>query len=71
MRNCSYILIVLALMLLASPASAAQPLTIAQFWVGFRNYWGGVFASIGGVIGMALATGAIAVFIITRGKWYK
>lgn len=54
-----------------STACAAAPLSIDKYWTGFMLFWSGTFGSISGIVGVALATGAIGVFIITRGKWMK
>jgi hypothetical protein len=62
---------ILAVVLLASPASAAQPLDLARYWSGLRGFWAGIFGSVSGVVGVVLVTGAISLFIITRGKWLK
>jgi hypothetical protein len=43
----------------------------AGFYAGFKRYWGGVFGHVSGVILVALVVGAIAIFIVTRGKWVK
>lgn len=59
------------LLLLASPAAAAEPLSFARFWAGFTSFWGRIFGSVGGVVGMVLLVGAVGIFIITRGKWLK
>jgi hypothetical protein len=42
-----------------------------RFWAGFKSFWGAVFGSLGGVVGIALVTGVVAIIIITRGKWLK
>jgi hypothetical protein len=64
-------LAMIALLLFAAPAAAAAPLSIDRYWAGFRNFWSGVFGSVGGVVGLVLIIGLISLFIITRGKWLK
>ena len=63
---------ILAAMLLvalfASPAAASD---FGRFWSGFTSFWGGLFGSVSGVVGIVLVVGVIGVFIITRGKWVK
>jgi hypothetical protein len=71
MKRFPWLVIVIALLLIVSPLSAAEPLSLARFWVGFKSFWGGVFSSVGGVVGVVLLTGAVGIFIITRGKWLK
>jgi hypothetical protein len=61
----------LALVFFASPAAAATPLSIEGYWAGFLRFWGGVFGSITGVVGVVIIVGIISIFIITRGKWLK
>ena len=58
----------MALVLMASPAAASD---FGRFWHGFRSFWGAIFGSVGGIVGVVLLAGAVSVFIITRGKWLK
>lgn len=51
-------------------APSAQPL-YATYWDGFVEHWGGKMKKQNGVIMVALAVGALSLFIITRGKWIK
>jgi hypothetical protein len=71
MRRSSFLFVVAALMAFATPAAAAQPLSMEGFWAGFRKFWSGVFGEAQGVVGIAILTGIIGIFIITRGKWRK
>jgi hypothetical protein len=71
MRRNSFLLVVAVLIAFATPAAAAQPLTIEGFWSGFRRFWSGVFGDTDGVVAIAVMTGIIGIFIITRGKWLK
>jgi hypothetical protein len=74
-RTCvPFVLALLTVTFLAGSASA-QPAVIAgglaQYWYGFKQFWGEVFGSVGGVVLVVLVVGAISLFIITRGKWRK
>jgi hypothetical protein len=60
----------------AAPAPAAEPLfaaksAVRKYWDGFKEYWGGAFKNQSAVTMVVLGTGAVALFIITRGKWKK
>ena len=60
----------------AGPAPAAEPLFAAKsalqkYWDGFKEYWGSAFKNQSAVTMVVLGTGAVALFIITRGKWKK
>ncbi|MBL8867394.1 MAG: hypothetical protein KF873_00800 [Gemmataceae bacterium] len=60
----------------AAPAPAAEPLfaaksSVRKYWDGFKEYWGGAFKNQSAVTMVVLGTGAVALFIITRGKWKK
>lgn len=60
----------------AAPLPAAEPLfaaksSIRKYWDGFKDYWGGAFKNQSAVTMVVLGTGALALFIITRGKWKK
>ena len=55
---------------LATPSPAAAPL-FAGYWHDFIEHWGGALKQQNGVIMAALGVGAVALFIITRGKWLK
>ncbi len=41
------------------------------YWQNFQAYWTRDFIRQGGLPLMVLALGALAIFIITRGKWQK
>jgi hypothetical protein len=58
---------------LAAPAAAAPPglFAKASYFSQFKEYWTGLFRQSSGVTLIALATGAVALYIITRGKWRK
>ncbi len=68
MKRFPFVAVLILLLLSASPAAAYD---FGRFWVGFKSFWGNQFGSIGGVVGLGLLTGAVSVFIITRGKWKK
>lgn len=69
MKRLPFLAALFAVLLFAAPAAAATPLE--RFWAGFKHFWGGVFGSVGGIVGIVLVAGALALFIITRGKWLK
>ena len=58
---------------LAGPATAADPTgpVFAGYWGEFWDHWKGVFQRQNGVVMGVLAVGAVALFIVTRGKWGK
>ncbi len=62
-----------ALLLLASPAVAAPApqAVFGSYTKEFLDYWKGVFQKQNGVVMGVLGLGAVALFIITRGKWQK
>jgi len=68
-------LTVFALILLASPASAAMPVGeppfAASYVAGFLDFWANWFKNRNAVLFSVLIVGAVAVFIITRGKRLK
>jgi hypothetical protein len=53
------------MLLLPTPALAGG------YWYGFKQFWLSYIADTDGVVLTALLVGAIALFIITRGKWLK
>ncbi|MBA4067239.1 MAG: hypothetical protein C0501_26735 [Isosphaera sp.] len=59
--------------LLAAPAAAGPGPAVfaARYWDGFVEYWAEHFQKQNGVVMGVLALGAVALFIITRGKWRK
>ncbi len=72
-RTRAFLAALLVLPVLASPAAAAD-LTAATFggyWGEFVEHWKGVFQRQNGIVMGVLVLGAIALFIITRGKWGK
>ena len=61
---------------LAAPAAAADPTAVTPLFGGsylreFLDYWKGFFQKQNGVVMGVLCIGAVALFIITRGKWQK
>jgi hypothetical protein len=64
-----------AALLAAAPADAAPLFAsrspVARYWASFKDYWTGAFRNQGAVTLAVLGTGALAMFIITRGKWRK
>jgi hypothetical protein len=42
-----------------------------SYFSGFIDHWSKVFSKQGGVVMLAVGVGAVALFIITRGKWKK
>lgn len=68
MKRYSFFTVILLLVFLASPVAASD---FGRYWSGFTTFWGNLFGSAGGVVGIALITGVVAIFIITRGKWLK
>jgi hypothetical protein len=60
------------LLLLPAAAPAAGPgVFAARYWDGFVEYWTEHFQKQNGVVMGVVALGAVALFIITRGKWRK
>ena len=68
MNRYSLLLAVALIAIFASPAAASD---VSRYWTGFKTFWGGLFGSVSGVVGLALLTGIVGIFIITRGKWLK
>jgi hypothetical protein len=50
------------------PAHAASRSVVRKYWDGFRDYWGRAMKNQSGITMVVLATGAVAMFIITRVK---
>lgn len=70
----SLLLALSMLLLTAAPsfaAAATRPNAAQRYWRDFKEFWGEAFASQSGVVLVALGVGAVAMFIITRGKWKK
>jgi hypothetical protein len=67
-----FFLALLALVMFAGPvaASSGDPL-FGNYWQGFLDFWKTTFQKQNGVVMGVLGVGAIALFIITRGKWRK
>jgi hypothetical protein len=60
------------LMMTASDARAAgKPSMMYRYWRDFKEYWLGSFENQGSIVLVTLLVGALAIFIITRGKWKK
>ena len=51
--------------------AAPTPLFASSYWVGFKKFWTGYIGNTSGVVVTVLIVGAVALFIITRGKWGK
>lgn len=45
------------------------PAFAGSFWTGFTKYWSSFIGDADGVVVTVLVIGAIALLIITRGKW--
>jgi hypothetical protein len=69
------VLTLLLIPLLASPAAAADGHASAAvfggYWQAFLDYWESAFMRQNGIVMGVLGLGAVALFIITRGKWRK
>jgi len=67
-----FALTLLLLLLFAGPAAAGTGGALfGGYWEGFIEFWKSVFQKQNGVVMAVLGVGAIALFIITRGKWQK
>ena len=58
---------IIAAAVFRSPA----PAFAGQYWAGFKKFWSGYLGQTSGVVMTVVVVGAIALFIITRGKWGK
>jgi hypothetical protein len=59
-------------LLTASPCLAEhKPTAVGRYWRDFKEFWSSAFECQSGVVLVTLAAGAVAMFIITRGKWKK
>jgi uncharacterized membrane protein len=68
----NFLLIAAVFIASAAPLQAAQkPNAVARYWRDFKAFWANAFGSQSGVVLTTLAVGALAMFIITRGKWKK
>src|SRR4051812_28150021 len=59
---------------LAGPAAAADAPGLfarSSYFTQFKEYWGGLFKQSNGITLIVIATGLVALYIITRGKWRK
>jgi hypothetical protein len=68
------ILATLLVPLLASPAAASEgggPAVFGSYWQSFVDYWKAFMQKQNGIVMAVLGLGAVALFIITRGKWQK
>jgi hypothetical protein len=54
---------------LAGPAGSVT--LLGGYWTDFIDHWSGVFQRQNGIVMGTLLVGAVALFIITRGKWRK
>ncbi len=50
---------------------APRPAYASGYWSGFKKFWFSFIADTDGAVLAAIVVGAIALFIITRGKWGK
>jgi hypothetical protein len=67
-----FALAVLTLLLLAAPVAAGTGGALfGNYWNSFLEFWKGMFQKQNGVVMGVLGVGAVALFIITRGKWQK
>ena len=68
-----FVLASIAVLTLAGPVAAAGPdgSLFAGYWTQFTEYWQGAFQKQNGIVMGVLGVGAVALFIITRGKWRK
>jgi hypothetical protein len=70
------LLAALIVVLAAAPAAVAAPPAFdppfgAGYWSGFVAFWGDWFKNRNAVLFTVLIVGAVAIFIITRGKKFK
>ena len=70
------LLAALLLLLATAPVAVAAPPALdppfgAGYWSGFVSFWGDWFKNRNAVLFSVLVIGAIAIFIITRGKKFK
>jgi hypothetical protein len=68
-----FLVALLAVLALTTPAAAADSsmALYGGFWQSFIEYWQQLFQKQNGVVLGVLGVGAVALFIITRGKWNK
>jgi hypothetical protein len=69
-----FVFAILIVPLLAAPAAAAEPgahAVFASYWDAFMDYWEKTILQQNGIVMAVLGLGAVALFIITRGKWRK
>ena len=72
LRYALFALLVLACQV--APVGAAPLMaefSLGQYWYSFSEYWMDMLRQQNGIVMIVLITGAISVFIITRGKWKK
>ena len=72
-RSGPFLLAACLLLLACAPAVAGEPggAVFGDYWQGFLDYWKAMFQKQNGVVLGVLGVGALALFIITRGKWRK
>lgn len=69
---CRFAAVLFVLSVTAAPALAAgRPSAAGRYWRNFKEYWSTAFESQNAIVMVTLAVGAVAMFIITRGKWKK
>ncbi|CAN5428290.1 hypothetical protein BH11PLA2_BH11PLA2_11810 [soil metagenome] len=71
LRLALFALLTLGLTASQSFAAVNKPSAVGRYWRDFKEYWTGAFENQGAVVLVALGAGAVAMFIITRGKWKK
>jgi len=52
-------------------AATGKPSAVGRYWRDFKEFWGSAFENQNAIVMFTLAFGALAMFIITRGKWKK
>jgi hypothetical protein len=60
----------------AGPVSASEPVfaasnSLKRYWDDFSDYWTSSFRNKSAITLTVLGVGAVAMFIVTRGKWQK
>lgn len=72
-RFAKFALALWLLLAVAGPVSAAEApgAAFGSYWHEFLDHWKKFFQEQNGVVMGVLGLGAVALFIITRGKWKK
>jgi hypothetical protein len=73
LRLSTFALAAFLVALLATPAAAAtgDRAVFGSYWSSFVEYWERAIMRQNGIVMLVLGLGAVALFIITRGKWRK